>query len=256
MIGIIGGTGVYDPKLIKNARAYKAETPYGAPSDLITLGETQGRKIAFLPRHGNNHSIPPHKVNWKANIHALKHLGVTHIIATGATGSLKENLKPGDVVIPDQFIDFSKNEHTYFNEGQFYHVSLADPFCPDLNQQLIQAAKELSIPVHEKSTYLRIEGPQFSTRAASRMYRQFADLIGMTVVPEAILAREQEICFSVIATITDYDVWAEKPCSYAEIKKVMAKNLENTKKILEKVIPLIPEERNCQCSSALKGAEA
>ena len=256
MIGIIGGTGVYDPKLVKNARQVKMHTPYGNPSDLITVGEFEGKEIAFIPRHGSNHTIPPHKVNWKANIHALKELGCDRVLATCATGSLNENYKPGDVVIVDQFIDWSKNEHTFYDEGQFYHVSLADPFCKEIRQELVKAAKEMNITVHEKGTYLRIEGPQFSTRAASKMYKQFAELIGMTGIPEAILCREKEMCFAIIATITDYDVWAEKPVNFDEIKKVAAENLENTRKILQKAISVIPNKRECECKNSLKGADA
>ena len=255
-IGIIGGTGVYSPELLKNVKEIKVHTPYGATSDLIKLGDFNGRKIAFLFRHNQNHIIPPHRINFKANIWALKSLGVSRVLATAATGSLKENYKAGEVVIPDQFIDFSKKTHTFYNEGQFYHISLADPFCSELRKLLIESTKELTIPMHKKGIYLKIDGPQFSTRAASNMYKQFADLIGMTCVPEAILCRELEMCFAVIATITDYDVWADKPVNFEEIKKVMNENLENTKKILEKIIPLIPKERKCECKNSLEGAKA
>lgn len=255
-IGIIGGTGIYSSDLLKDIKEIKIHTPYGAPSDLIKIGNFKGRKIAFLFRHHHSHIIPPHRINFKANIWALKNLGVTRVLATAATGSLKENYKAGEVVIPDQFIDLSKKVHTFYNEGQFYHISLADPFCSELRNLLIESTKKLNIPMHEKGTYLKIDGPQFSTRAASNMYRQFADIIGMTCVPEAILCRELEMCFGTIATITDYDVWADKPVNFDEIKKVMDENLENTKRVLEDVIAKIPKERKCECKNALEGAKA
>jgi 5'-methylthioadenosine phosphorylase len=255
-IAIIGGTGVYDSDLLENAHRIKMHTPYGSPSSMITLGTLAGRRVAILSRHGDNHTIPPHKINFRANIWALKELGVSRVIATAATGSLKEEYRAGDVVIPDQFVDMSKTTHTFYDEGQFYHVSLADPFCSELRQLLVDATKGLKVPMHERGTYLKIDGPQFSTRAASRMYRQFADLIGMTCVPEAILCREKEMCFGCVATITDYDVWADHPANFAEIKQVMARNMENTKRIIQDVIARIPNDRSCGCKDALKGAEA
>lgn len=255
-IGVIGGTGVYDPELLENRKQVKINTPYGNPSDMLTLGIFEGRNVAILPRHGKNHSIPPHKVNWRANIYALKQLGVTRILATCASGSLKEEYKPGDVVIVDQFIDFGKGVNTFYDEGKFYHVGMAEPFCPELRNILIKSAKEMGIPLHEKGTYLRIEGPQFSTIAASNMYKNFADLIGMTGIPEAILARELELCFAIIATITDYDVCIGKPTPFEEMKVVMANNINNTKKIIESCVKQIPRERACVCKDALKGAEA
>lgn len=255
MIGVIGGTGVYDPELLENSKQIKVSTPFGSPSDLITVGFIKNKEIAFIPRHGSKHTIPPHLINNKANIWALKELGVKRIIATCATGSLQEKYKPGEIVVVDQFIDFGKNVETFYEGAKFYHVSMADPFCPELRTILINIIKELKIPMHDTGTYLRISGPQFSTRASSRMYRMFADLIGMTGVSEAILSRELGLCFSIISTITDYDVWAEKPVSAAEIKKVMAENLENVRKIIELAILKIPEQRLCNCKDALKGAD-
>jgi 5'-methylthioadenosine phosphorylase len=255
-IAVIGGTAIFNAALLEGRKDVRISTPYGSPSDSITLGTFKGRKLAILPRHGKGHTIPPHRINFRANIYALRQLGVSRILALAAVGSLKEEFKAGEVVIPDQFIDWGKQAHTFYDEGKFYHVSMVDPFCPELNGLLARTARSLEIPVHDKGTYLKIDGPQFSTRAASRMYRQFADLIGMTCIPEAILAREKEMCFSVIATVTDYDVWAEKPVSYEEIRSVMKKNIENTERILESVIPQIPKERKCVCKDALKGAEA
>ena len=255
-IAIIGGTGIYDPALLKNVEEAKVHTPYGAPSDIIRIGDFHGKKVALLFRHGQNHTVPPHKINFRANIWALKQLGVTRVLATAATGSLQENFKAGDVVIPDQFVDMSKNVHTFYDEGQFYHVSLADPFCAELRELLIDSGKKLGLKMHDRGTYLKIDGPQFSTRAASRMYRQFADIIGMTCAPEAILCRELEMCCAVVATVTDYDVWAENPVSFDAIKKVMAANVENTKKILELAVAGAPEDRSCLCKSALEGSKA
>ena len=255
-IGIIGGTGVYEPELLERPREVKVHTPYGATSDLITLGEYQGRKVAILPRHGRSHTVPPHRINFRANIFALKKLGCTRVLATCATGSLQESFKPGDIVIPDQFIDWGKTVHTFYDTGKFYHVGMAEPFCSQLRELLIKAGSELGVAVHSRGTYLKIDGPQFSTRAASRMYRSFADIIGMTGVPEAILSREQEMCFAIIATVTDFDSWIGQATPFDEMKKIMAQNLKNTKNILKKVIPAIPEKRSCHCKDALKGAEA
>ncbi len=255
-IAIIGGTGVYDPALLKNVNEVKIHTPYGAPSDLIRIGDFEGKKVALLFRHGQNHTVPPHKINFRANIWALKQLGVTRVLATAATGSLQETFKAGEVVIPDQFIDWSKQVHTFYDEGQFYHVSMADPFCLELRSLLVDITNKLSLPVHEKGTYLKIDGPQFSTRTASRMYRQFADIIGMTCVPEAILCRELEICCAVLATVTDYDVWAEHPVSFDAIKQVMAANVENTKKILSTAVSQMLAQRSCACKNALECAKA
>ncbi|MFQ5648210.1 MAG: S-methyl-5'-thioadenosine phosphorylase [Candidatus Aminicenantales bacterium] len=256
-IGVIGGTGVCSPNLLKNIEKVEINTPYGKPSSPLTIGTLGGRKAAFLFRHGEeSHSIPPHKVNWRANIWALKELGCSRVLATCATGSLKEELKPGDMVIVDQFIDLSKGAHTFYDGGNVYHTGMAEPFCPDLRKLLAETGKRLGIPIHEKGTYIRIEGPQFSTRAASNMYKQFADIIGMTGVPEAILAREKEMCFGIVATVTDYDSWIGHSTPFEEMKKVMAQNLENTRNILRKAVPLVPEERGCHCKDALKGAEA
>ncbi len=252
-VAIIGGTGVYNPTLFENVQEIKVYTPYGSTSSPIIIGEFKGVKTAFLSRHGKNHTIPPHKINFRANIWALKELGVQSIFATCACGSLRQEFKPGDIVIPDQFIDFGKSVTTFYDEGKFYHVSFTEPFCPELRELLINAGKRLNLPLHEKGTYLKIDGPQFSTAAASNMYRQFADIIGMTGVPEAILAREKEMCFAIVATITDYDTWNNRPVVFSEIKNVMEQNLENTKKILELAIQ--SRERKCLCKDALKGAE-
>jgi 5'-methylthioadenosine phosphorylase len=258
IIGIIGGTGVHDPKLLENTRAVDVKTPYGKPSGKITIGDFEGRKVAILPRHGPGHSIPPHMINFKANVWALNDLGANRVFATAAVGSLREDYKAGDVVVVDQFIDFSRQVHTFYDGPKVYYVSMADPFCPELRGLLIDAAKGLGVPLKEKGTYLKIDGPQFSTRAASSMYGRFADIIGMTAVPEAILCRELGMCFAIIATVTDYDCWrsSDAPVNIEIIKQVMAKNLDNTRNILQTAISNVPDEQGCSCSGALKGAEA
>jgi len=255
-IGIIGGTGVYDPGLFKDPRSIKVYTPYGEPSDYVTIGTFKGKKVAFLPRHEKGHRIPPHKINYRANIWAFKELGVKRIIAPSAVGSLKEEMEPGHIVIPDQFIDRTRSRASTFYEGGFVcHVSTADPFCLDLRKIAISTAKKLKLDLHKDGTYVCIEGPRFSTRAESKMFRQWgAHIIGMTLVPEVVLAREQEICYVNIATVTDYDVWADKPVSADEVVETLKKNVDKTKKMLEDIIPQIPSKRNCLCSKALEGA--
>jgi len=223
----------------------KIYTPYGPPSDNIVIGEYSGRRIAFLPRHGRGHKIPPHRINYRANIWALKSLGVDKIVAVSAVGSLREDYKPGDFVIPDQFIDFTKRrEYTFFEGSVVGHFSMADPFCEPLREIIIETAKELNIRVHDRGTYVCIEGPRFSTRAESRLFKEVfkADIIGMTLVPEVILAREAGICYATIAMVTDYDVWAEKPVTASEVAKVMAENIEKAKRLILALIPKIPKK--------------
>jgi len=257
-VGIIGGTGVYDPGLFSEKREVKVHTPYGEPSDLVTIGEYAGVRLAFIPRHGRGHRIPPHMINSRANIWAMKQLGVKRIIAPSAVGSLQEAYKPGDIAIPDQFIDFTKKrEYTFYDGGQVCHVSVADPFCPELRAIAAERARKLNFTLHDRATYVCIEGPRFSTRAESKFFRDIlkAEIIGMTLVPEVSLAREAEICYLSLATVTDYDVWADKPVSSSEIMETLAKNVEKTKKLIAEIVPPIPAKRtNCSCGSALEGA--
>jgi 5'-methylthioadenosine phosphorylase len=254
-IAIIGGTGLEDPKFFKKIDEVKIKTPFGLPSAPIHIADFFGKKVAFLSRHGHLHSIPPHKVNSRANIWALKKLGVERIIGVCAVGSLREEFKPGEIVLSDQFIDFTKKrDYTFYDKGAV-HVSLADPFCSDLRNLFFQEAKKLKMPIHSTGTYFCIEGPRFSTRAESRFFKNFADIIGMTLVPEAILARELEICYLSLAMITDYDVWQEKPVNAEEIATVMKLNLEKVKKILKAVIPKIKNKRECLCFKALENAK-
>lgn len=252
-IGIIGGTGVYDPKIIENSVEIKIFTPYGSPSDLISIGTYQGRKIAFIPRHGRGHTIPPHMINNRANIWALKEIGVKNIIASSAVGSLREDYKPGEFVLPDQFIDRTRNRiDSFYQGGQICHISAADPICRELREYYSDQGNKLGIKLYNSGTYVCIEGPRFSTRAESELYRRWkADIIGMTIYPECILAREAEICYVSIAMVTDYDVWANKPVSTQEIVNTMKANLANLKKLIMKSLLELPDNSKCSCRNAL-----
>ena len=255
-IGIIGGTGIYDSKIITKTKKIEINTPYGQTSDLITIGDFENKKVAFMPRHGKSHKIPPHKINYRANIWAMKKLGVKWILAPSAVGSLREELRPGDIVIPDQFIDRTKNrENTFYDGPQVAHISTAYPFCRYLSNQTDEICKNLKYNNHLGGTYICIEGPRFSTKSESKMFRNWgADIIGMTVVPECILAREVEICYVNIATVTDYDVWAENPVNTEEIIKTLKNNVSKTRNILSETMLKITEDRKCDCKDALKDA--
>jgi len=255
-IGIIGGTGLYDPKLVKNLKEVTVETPYGPPSDSIAVGELEDRCVAFLPRHGKKHTIRPTNVNSRANIFALKKLGVQRILATSTVGSLKEEFKPGDIVLVDQFIDrTTKREQSFYTEGKVCHISVAEPMCPELRKVLTAVAKKEKITFHGNGTYVCIEGPRFSTKAESKMFRSWgADVVGMTLVPECVLAREAEVCYASIAMVTDYDVWKDHPVCVDDILKTMRANIENVKHLIAEAVVEIPKERNCECKVALKSA--
>ena len=255
-IGIIGGTGLYDPKLLKNVEETTLNTPYGAPSDAITVAELKGRRVAFLPRHGKKHTIRPTDVNSRANIFALKKLGVQRILASSTVGSLKEEYKPSDIVFVDQFIDrTTKREQSFYTEKQVCHISVAEPMCPEVRRTLTAVAKDLGISAHSTGTYVCIEGPRFSTKAESKMFRSWgADVVGMTLVPECVLAREAELCYATIATVTDYDVWKDHPVCVDDIVRTMRSNIENVKRIIVEAVARLPKERGCECKSALKRA--
>ena len=260
-IGIFGGTGIYDSEMLHDSKEITIETPYGKTSDIITIGELNGKKVAFMPRHGKKHSIPPHMINYCANIWAFKELGITRIISPSAVGSLKEEIKPGDFVLPTQFIDFTKSRRNSFSEnGRVIHISVADPFCPELQKTVLNTADKQSIDLHKDCTYTCIDGPRFSTKAESRFYKSIgADIIGMTLVPECQLAREAQICYTSIATVTDYDVWAEKPVTAKEVMETLSKNVQATKKLLVELIDNMPKDfatkRTCSCEKALTEAE-
>lgn len=257
-IGIFGGTGIYDSGLLKESKEITVDTPFGKTSDSITVGIFKGKKIAFMPRHGKKHNISPHLINYRANIWAFKQMGIKRVIALSAVGSLKQELKPGDFVLPSQFIDFTKSrKYSFYEEGKVIHISVADPFCPELQSAVSSAADKLNIALHKNCTYICIEGPRFSTRAESKFYKDIigADIIGMTLVPECQLAREAQMCYVSISTVTDYDVWAEKPVTAKEVMETLSRNVERTKKILTTLPDFIPQKRNCSCEKALAEAQ-
>ncbi len=255
-VGVIGGTGLYDIEGLTDIDEVSQDTPFGKPSDSIIVGRLRGTGIAFLPRHGKGHRIPPTAVPYRANIYALKSLGVEHIIAINSCGSFKEEVRPGDLLIPDQLIDRTRSRaNTFFEEGIVAHIQFAEPFCPVLSQIVYQAAREVGASVHRGGTYVAMEGPAFSTRAESRLYKAWgADVIGMTALPEAKLAREAEICYSVIACVTDYDSWHEstEPVNVEVILDILHRNVATAKKIITLAVSRIPETRDCPCASALK----
>jgi 5'-methylthioadenosine phosphorylase len=248
-IAVIGGSGIDNPEILKNPEEIEIETPFGKPADKLISGQISGQDVVVLARHGKGHSIMPTKVPFRANIWALKEINCTHILATTACGSLREEIHPKDLIFPDQFIDFTKHRNLTFFEDKVIHTSMADPFCPKLRELLINAAQDLKIPHHKKGTNITIEGPRFSTRAESKMFRSFgADIINMTTVPEVILAREAGICYVSIAMATDYDSWreGEESVTWEMILKIMEHNAENVKKLLLEAIPKI-DYLECSC---------
>lgn len=249
-VGIIGGSGMDDPRIMKNSRTKKVSTPYGNPSSPLTVGDINGVDVVIIARHGKDHSIYPSGVNYRANIHALKKEGCTHILATTAVGSLRERIKPGDLVFVDQFIDFTKHRPLTFHDEKVIHTPMSEPFCHNLRSILSDAAKDLGLRHHKKGTVITIEGPRFSTKAESHMFRKFgADIINMSTVPEVILARESGICYQSIAMSTDYDCWkeGEEPVTWEMVTAIMTKNSENVKKLLIKSIGKI-NSTECPCS--------
>ncbi len=256
-IGIIGGSGLYKMGIMDDVEEISVDTPFGKPSDKITLGKISDVDVAFLPRHGKGHSIAPHKVNYRANVFALKECGVEYLVSTAAVGSLKKELKPCDFVIADQLIDrTAKRITTFFEDGIVAHVGFADPFCKTLSDIALKVAKEEGVDVH-RGTYVCMEGPQFSTRAESNLYRSWnVDVVGMTLAPESKLAREAEMCLCGILTVTDYDCWyeGEEDVSVASVVENLKKNDKNMANIIKKLIPKIKYERTCECHNALKHA--
>ncbi|MCE4607002.1 MAG: S-methyl-5'-thioadenosine phosphorylase [Desulfurococcales archaeon] len=259
-VGIIGGSGIYDPGALEDPVEVRLHTPYGEPSDFIAVGKLGGVRVAFLPRHGRGHRIPPHMINYRANLWALKTLGVKWVLSVSAVGSLREDYKPGDLVVPDQFIDMTKNRrYTFFDGPVTVHVSMADPFCGDLSGKVYDTARNLGYSTHYGGTYICIEGPRFSTRAESRVWKEVfkADIIGMTLVPEVNLACELEMCYSTLAMVTDYDVWAEHPVTAGEVERIMKSNVEKARNIITRLVPRLagdPDPEECSCCNALKHA--
>jgi len=257
-IGVFGGSGIYDLEGIKKIDEVCVDTPYGKPSDKFTISELEGKEVVFLPRHGRHHQINPSNINYRANIFGMKKLMVDRIISISACGSLREDFKPLDFVIPTQFVDRTSQsrKHTFFDDGVVAHISFAHPICKNLAQILEQAAAKTKVNIHYGGTYLNMEGPQFSTLAESNLYRSWGmHIIGMTNMAEARLAREAEICYVTLAAITDYDCWHSKHDSVTLdiILDNLRKNVENSKKILKRFI-LLSQENDCSCKHALKCA--
>ncbi len=257
-ISVIGGSGLYDMSGLTGIEEINMMTPFGAPSDTIVIGSLHGTRVAFLPRHGRGHRIMPSEVPSRANIYALKMLGVEQVIAINSVGSFKLEIKPGDLVIPDQFIDrTSRRVNTFFGEGVVAHIQFAEPVCPDISRVLYGSATEAGACVHSGGTYVVMEGPAFSTRAESRLHRSWgADVIGMTALPEAKLAREAEMCYAVIACATDYDSWHEtkEPVSVEAIFRILRQNIELSKRTIEIAVAKLSDKRKCGCQEALKHA--
>lgn len=258
ILGVIGGSGLYNMKDLKVSEVAPVDTPYGAPSDPVVIGELNGVKLAFLPRHGVGHRIPPSEINYRANIFAMKKLGVERIVSVSAVGSMKEEIAPGHIVLPDQFIDRTfRRINTFFTDGIVGHVSFADPICDELHGRVLEAGEKAGAVMHQGGTYVCIEGPQFSTRAESNVYRSWGvDVIGMTNVTEAKLAREAGICYVTIALSTDYDCWhiEEEPVSVEQVLEIMHNNVELAQNILKEVVALPVLDRHCDCGSASKHA--
>jgi 5'-methylthioadenosine phosphorylase len=255
-IAIIGGSGIYDTNMLDKVRTVDIDTPFGKPSDSITIGEHGDKNVCFLPRHGTGHRISPSELNSRANIFALKKLGVRRIIAASAVGSLKKELAPLDIVIPDQIYDRTRSRpSTFFEDGIVAHIGFADPFCPEMSSSFVNIARSKGYSVKEGGTYVCMEGPQFSTRAESRVYQSLGfDIIGMTAIPEAKLAREAEICYSMIATVTDYDVWSEEDVTIEKVIENAVRNEAAVKDIIVEAIEKISLQQNCMCKNALAGA--
>jgi 5'-methylthioadenosine phosphorylase len=255
-LGVIGGTGLYEIEGLSDVEEVKVKTPFGDPSDSIITGTLGGTRIAFLPRHGRGHRINPTELPSRANIYALKSLGVEWIISINSAGSLREELAPRHLVIPDQIIDRTQNRvNSFFGDGMVVHIPFAEPFCPVLSEILYQAARDAGATVHNGGTFIAMEGPQFSTRAESRLYRSWgASLIGMTVLPEAKLAREAEMCYASVACVTDYDCWHEEkePVTAEIILAILADNISTAKEVIKIASSRIPGRRECECAHALR----
>jgi 5'-methylthioadenosine phosphorylase len=253
-IGIIGGTGVYDPNILENVYDAEIVTPYGIVN--YKVGDFTKKSVAFIPRHGSSHSIPPHLINYRANIWALKNLGVQNIIATTAVGSLNLAMKPGHFVLPDQFLDFTKNRVNTFYEGGergVVHVDVTEPYCPTLRKILNQAGQNLNLSIHNGGTYVCTEGPRFETPAEITMFNKLGgDLVGMTNVPEAVLAREAEMCYVTVSMVTNYAAGISKlPLTHAEVLETMQSNTENIKQLVMSAINLLDAQIDCSCKHAL-----
>ena len=257
-IGVIGGSGLYQMAGLEVTQEVTVRTPFGAPSDAYVVGRLAGRDFVFLPRHGRGHRLMPGEVNYRANVYGLKKLGVERVVAVSAVGSMKEEIRPSHVVLPDQFIDRTRQrESTFFGDGIVAHVSFADPFCPEMRAALKTAGDRCGATVWPAGTYVCIEGPAFSTRAESNLYRSWGvSVIGMTNLPEAKLAREAEMCYSTIALVTDFDCWrqSEEEVTGEMIIENLRRNVLTAQRMLTALMPVLPAERSCACATALQKA--
>ena len=257
-IGIIGGTGLYEMEGLKNVREVEVDTPFGSPSDALILGDLKGEKVAFLPRHGRGHRIIPSELPSRANIYALKSLGVEFRISANACGSMKEEIAPLDVVVPDQIFDRTRARvSTFFGHGIAAHIGFADPFCSKVRRALLDSCEAEGATVHDGGTFVCIEGPSFSSKAESSIYRRWGvDIIGMTVLPEAKLAREAEICYASLAMVTDYDVWhvSEETVTIEMVIDNLMTNSEMAKRVIRRAVLQLPSVRECECANALENA--
>jgi 5'-methylthioadenosine phosphorylase len=261
VLGVIGGSGVYDLESLQDVQEMHVQTPFGDPSDTITIGTLSGLRVGFLPRHGRGHRISPSELNARANIYALKSLGVEYVVSISACGSMREDFAPRDIVVPDQLFDRTKGirSSTFFENGIVVHVGFETPYCPELSALVYDAVLKTGATVHKGGTMVVIEGPQFSTKAESRIYREWGvDLIGMTAIPEAKLAREAELCYAALAHVTDYDVWheTEEPVTVAMVLDNLRANARVTKDALTHLAPVLAGKRGrtCSCASALENA--
>jgi 5'-methylthioadenosine phosphorylase len=256
LIGIIGGSGLYEVEGLEGLQEVRLETPFGDPSDAYVVGSWHGQRVAFLPRHGRGHRISPTELNSRANVFGFRLLGVERLISVSAVGSMREEIRPLDIVVPDQLFDRTRQrENSFFGGGVVVHTGFAEPFCPELSATLAGAAEGAGARVHRGGTYVCIEGPQFSTKAESRIFRQWGvDVIGMTALPEARLAREAEICYGTIALATDYDVWHGEPVTVEMVVANLTKNVSTAKAILAAAVPAIGARTGCACGSALENA--
>jgi 5'-methylthioadenosine phosphorylase len=255
VVGVIGGSGVDRVVGGGPTATHRVATPWGAPSAPVVEGRVGDLTVLFLPRHGVGHTIPPHRVNYRANVDALKSLGADTIVTVSSVGSLQADLPPGTFVVPDQFVDLTKSRPTtFFDGGRVYHVSLADPFCPELTEKAVAAGADAGHAFATRKTYVCVEGPRFSTRAESKWLRGFSDVIGMTLVPEVTLARERGICYLCLAMVTDFDVWADHPVEAKQIVETMARNVDRMQGVLDRLLPKLAGPKGCECERALEGA--
>jgi 5'-methylthioadenosine phosphorylase len=257
-LGVIGGSGLYDFPALENKKDLVVDTPFGEPSSSIISGEILGKPVAFLARHGIGHVYTPSEVNYRANIYALKSIGVDRIVSISACGSLREDFAPGHIVIPDQIFDFTHKRHrSFFGDGVVVHAGVAEPYCSDLSGFVFEAVKETNAVVHCNGTYITIEGPRFSTKAESKLYRDWGmSIIGMTASPEVFLAREAEICYATMAHVTDYDVWhtSEQPVTVEMVIKVLLENTKIAQKAITNLVEKLPDKKTCECQDAIKDA--